>query len=492
MAKLRVWRTFSVVMALMLVVGMGAAIVPASPVKAANLGDVLINEFVSNPDAGESEWVELFNTTTSDIDLTGWYITKVVDGGAPEALPLALGLACSTTLPAQGILVFEPTGDWLPNSPTSCNITIFDGVPPGANGIYNVAYGTGTSLQPPSQGTSAARFDPDTWQTDQSTTKGWFNDAGQPGGAPLLSTIDADLAGQGITSNIGELPNPSATPTGDAGLFFEKTGQGGVILTTCLNLTNEATRDALENLGAMMEIAAASLKFDSDLATAMSALGAKLVMYGLDALGFTEMPNLIVKDDDGNVISPDDPNYPTITNKTYAAGTFTFYIDHFTQYEAVKAVAPPAEPPALPPKPRVSPTPPRPLNPPQMSVRYLSVSPQQTSANQPVTISTNVVNTGDEAGNYNVALKINGQVEQQKMVSVGPQGTQPVKFTVTKSQPGTYTVDVGGQKGSFTILGAGSGTTKTPVSGGTIAIIIVGMLVLATVVFLMLSFRRPA
>ncbi|MBM3119597.1 MAG: hypothetical protein FJ006_08645 [Chloroflexi bacterium] len=469
-------------MVLMLVVAMGVAIVPASPVKAASPGDVLINEFVSNPNPGESEWVELFNPTTSDIDLTGWYIT--VDGGA---LPLAPWLACSTTLPAQGILVFEPTGDWLPNSPTSCNITIFDGVPPGSTVIYNVAYGTGTSLQPPAQGTSAARFDPDTWQTGQSPTKGWYNDAGQPGKAPLLSTIDADLAGQGITSNIGELPNPSATPTGDAGLFFEKTGQGGFTLTTCLNLSNKATRDALENLGAMMEMAAASLKFDSDLATAMSALGAKLVMYGLDALGFTEMPDLIVKDDAGNVISPDDPNYPTITGKTYAGGAFTFSIDHFTQYEAVKAVAPPA----LPPKPRASATPPRPLNPAQLSVKYLKVSPQQTSAGQPVTITTNVVNTGDEAGNYYLALKINGQVEQSKTVSVGPQGTQPVKFTLTKAQPGTYTVDIGGQRGSFVVLGTG-GTTGAPVNGGNIAIIIVGMLVLATVVLLMLRFRRPA
>jgi hypothetical protein len=128
----------------------------------------------------------------------------------------------------------------------------------------------------------------------------------------------------------------------------------------------------------------------------------------------------------------------------------------------------------------------------QMSVQYLSVSPQQTSANQPVTITTNVVNTGGEAGNLNVALKINEQVEQSRMVSVGPHGTQPVKFTVTKAQPGTYTVDIGGQKGSFTILGAGSNTTSTRASGGMIAFLIMAILVLATIVVLVLSFRRPA
>ena len=138
----------------------------------------------------------------------------------------------------------------------------------------------------------------------------------------------------------------------------------------------------------------------------------------------------------------------------------------------------------------VSPTLPQ-LKPAQMSLQYLSVNPQQTSASQPVTISTNVVNTGDEAGNLNVALKINGQVEQARMVSVGPRVAQPVKFTVTRAQPGTYTVDIGGQKGSFTILGTRT-TDRAPVSGGLIALIVMAALILAAAVVLMMSFRRPA
>jgi|GEM_PF-3191992 len=168
------------------------------------------------------------------------------------------------------------------------------------------------------------------------------------------------------------------------------------------------------------------------------------------------------------------PSLADLTGAVFASGT---------------PPSPPPPPPPPPPKPRVSPTPPRPLNPAQLSLRYLSVNPQQTSANQPVTITTNVVNGGDQAGNYNVALTINGQMEQQKMVSVGPQGTQPVKFTVTKAQPGTYTVDIGGQRGSFVVLGAG-GTAGAPMNGGLIAILIIGLLVIATVVVLL--FRRFA
>jgi hypothetical protein len=144
---------------------------------------------------------------------------------------------------------------------------------------------------------------------------------------------------------------------------------------------------------------------------------------------------------------------------------------------------------ATPTHPKVSPSLPRLLNPPQMSVQYLSVSPKQATANQPVTISTNVVNTGDAGGNLSVALKINGQVEQTKMVAVGPQAAQPIKFTVTKAQPGTYSVDIGGQKGSFTIPSAGN--NRVPVSGGLIAFLIMGVLVIASVMVLLLS-RRPA
>ena len=39
-----------------------------------NFGDVLINEFVSDPADGEVEWIELYNKTGEAIDLTGWRI----------------------------------------------------------------------------------------------------------------------------------------------------------------------------------------------------------------------------------------------------------------------------------------------------------------------------------------------------------------------------------------------------------------------------------
>ncbi|MGD0353402.1 MAG: choice-of-anchor U domain-containing protein [Dehalococcoidia bacterium] len=181
----------------------------------------------------------------------------------------------------------------------------------------------------------------------------------------------------------------------------------------------------------------------------------------------------------------DGDNILTLTIKDGGLGDADGQADGKIADPGGPAVPVPVQVPVMPAPRRVSS-----LKPAQMSVQYLSIDPQQTSANQPVTITTNVVNTGGEAGNLNVALKINGQVEQTKTVSVGPQATQPVKFTVTRAQPGTYTVDIGGQKGSFTILGTGSSTTGTSASDLMIGILIIGALIIATVVALLLIFRR--
>ena len=124
-----------------------------------------------------------------------------------------------------------------------------------------------------------------------------------------------------------------------------------------------------------------------------------------------------------------------------------------------------------------------------MAIQYLNITPKQTSINKPITISTNVVNTGGQAGSLNVILKINEKVEQTKLVSVGPQGTQPVKFTITKDQSGTYTVDIGGQKGSFTIIGAGGSTAGTSSSSNLVLIIVVAALVVTAVVVLIIVLR---
>ena len=122
-------------------------------------------------------------------------------------------------------------------------------------------------------------------------------------------------------------------------------------------------------------------------------------------------------------------------------------------------------------------------------MKYLDVTPEQAQAGQPVTISANVVNDGDEAGNYSVVLKINGQVEKTRTVSVGPGTAYPVRFTVYRAEPGSYSVAIDGKQASFTILGAG-GIIGSTGAGTLIAIIIIGILFIAGMVVLVRRFAR--
>jgi hypothetical protein len=69
-------------------------------------GDVLINEFMPAPSAG-SEWVELFNLTNQDLDISGWQIT---DGKNTKRFPAATPLE-ATGLTSIDVSMLNNTGD---------------------------------------------------------------------------------------------------------------------------------------------------------------------------------------------------------------------------------------------------------------------------------------------------------------------------------------------------------------------------------------------
>ena len=129
---------------------------------------------------------------------------------------------------------------------------------------------------------------------------------------------------------------------------------------------------------------------------------------------------------------------------------------------------------------------------PDLRPKYLSVNPKQVYANQPVNILTNVVNRGNMAGSYMVNLLINGQVEQRKTVSVSAGGTQPVRFTVTKAQPGTYTVAVGGDRARFTVIGAGLERSVGSANGLAVALATFVLVLVAGLLLLVVRKRFQA
>lgn len=295
----------------------------ANSARAMALPSVIINEFVSNSSGG-NEWIELLNTTSSPVDLTGWKLTELSNPStAPEETDWT---ALSGIIPANGILVFEVAGSNLNNSGDSIglydnSLSLLQRVTYGDVLGYPVTSGLETA---PASGKSGAYIS-GSWQTDQTPTKGWFN--GDPTVASIVSTINAG----GVTTNMDTIDNPSATPTGVDGLYFEKTGSGRITFTASLNLTDANTAAFLQNLGTYMTMNAGSVNFDARTAEQLKNAGAQIKMFGLGALGFTNTPNIVVKDDDGNVLDPSG----IVSNINYDAetGILTFDASHFTKFD---------------------------------------------------------------------------------------------------------------------------------------------------------------
>jgi len=121
----------------------------------------------------------------------------------------------------------------------------------------------------------------------------------------------------------------------------------------------------------------------------------------------------------------------------------------------------------------------------------VKITPEEVLAGQPVTVAVNVVNPCEGTGDYSVALRVNDRVEESRMVSVGGNTAAPTRFTIVKNEPGTYTVDIGDQKASFTVVdssASGDGGSKTAIpiiiAFGVLAIIVVGLV--------LIMYRRPA
>jgi uncharacterized repeat protein (TIGR02543 family) len=120
----------------------------------------------------------------------------------------------------------------------------------------------------------------------------------------------------------------------------------------------------------------------------------------------------------------------------------------------------------------------------------LSISPEQVQPNQQVNISITVVNSGEQAGSYEAALYINGELEDARVVELAAGSSRDVVFTTTKTTPGAYSVSLGGQQGQFTVLNTlsynGRLDTKT-----VIAIIIIAALIVALILVLR-RIKKPA
>ena len=85
------------------------------------------------------------------------------------------------------------------------------------------------------------------------------------------------------------------------------------------------------------------------------------------------------------------------------------------------------------------------------TISSLSISPTEVDIKETLTISIVVTNIGNLSGNYEVTLKIDDVVVETQEVTVAGGASQTVPFTTAKDATGTYTVDVNGLSGTFTV-----------------------------------------
>jgi len=81
----------------------------------------------------------------------------------------------------------------------------------------------------------------------------------------------------------------------------------------------------------------------------------------------------------------------------------------------------------------------------------LSISPTTVDRGESVTISAEVTNTGGLEGSCTVKLLIDGIEEAVQELTVAPGATDNVTFTIMREASGTYSVEIGGLVGEFTV-----------------------------------------
>jgi hypothetical protein len=161
----------------------------ASPIYAST---VVINEFMPHPSSG-NDWVELYNTTSSDVDLTGWSLFD--NTSSMKSL--------SGTITAGGFITFEVSSR-LNNSGDS---VILQDSTSNTIDSYDYTSDPGTDL------TYGRSPDGSSWTTLSSATKGTANPTPTP--TPSSTATPTPSPSTAATSTPTPTPSPSAiaTPT---------------------------------------------------------------------------------------------------------------------------------------------------------------------------------------------------------------------------------------------------------------------------------------
>lgn len=124
-------------------------------------GALLINEFVSNPNTEDEEWIELFNPHDTTVELAGWYVRDA---------SLKATVLPETTLSGYGFYIIEKPKGVLNN-----DTDVIELLAPDGTLIDSVTYGT-DDVPAPKKGESVSRGTDGDWYVTSEPTKGGVND----------------------------------------------------------------------------------------------------------------------------------------------------------------------------------------------------------------------------------------------------------------------------------------------------------------------------
>ena len=85
-------------------------------------------------------------------------------------------------------------------------------------------------------------------------------------------------------------------------------------------------------------------------------------------------------------------------------------------------------------------------------VSNLVIEPAQVLTGETVTVTVDVTNTGGAEGTYDVLLLVNGVNKLSKEITLAPETTGTVRFTLVQDSPGTYSIAVAELSDTLTVI----------------------------------------
>lgn len=264
-----------------------------------------IQEFSS---ASTSEWIELVNSSTSTIDLTGYKLRIIPQGGAPVDHDL------TGSITKQSLLTFSYTAA-IRDAGAAIQL-----VNPSDEVLHQIIFGdyTGATLTAPTSSQSASYNQTSMEWSVGSPTKGWCNSGST---CPTIADIVTQMGLGGVTTNLGDFTDYTHV----TGLYFEKTGKGRITFASEMNFTNQDALSWMENLDSKINMnTAGTITLDADLIKNLMSTQATLTMYSLTL----NDPEILVDGaaDTGGVVSGLSYNKST--------GQLSFTAAHFTTFKA--------------------------------------------------------------------------------------------------------------------------------------------------------------